>query len=268
METPAFILAFATYRERLTTGSEGPDAAAWTLLACFFGVMLLVAVFTLLIVREVRKQNAATFAPSGEPSEGILPQPISRAWLAVRSTDLQAVQSALHLQHTQTCLWSEGKAQLEDHDFVLSPPVDGWILVFGPGLIDPQDDVDACFLFLNRLSRELGEVQYFSFHRVLNHHSWVKALSGRIVRGYAFAGTVLWNQGEPTAAERELKMELFQYGDESMRKLYNQQPQSANNAEKVIRLAALWSLDPGVLENSELATAKGLTGKQASSRPR
>lgn len=268
METPAFILAFATYRERMTTGSEGPDAMAWTLLACFFGVVLVASCFAYLIIREVKKQNAFTAPLPDEPAQSILPRPASQAWLAVRSTDLQAVQTALHLHNPQSCLWSDGKAQLDEHDFVIAPPVEGWILVFGPGLIDPQDDADASFHFLTRLSRELGEVQYLSYHRVLNHHSWVKALGGRIVRGYAFADSVLWNQGEPTAAERELKMELFQYFDDATRKLYQQQPLAASNADKVTRLAALWSVDPGVLENSELAAAKGLFGNLNKSHTR
>lgn len=244
------------------------DNFAWSFLIYFLSFILVGAIFTYLIVHAVWQQNAVADAASEEPPQSILPLPVSQAWLAVRSTDLKAVQAALKLHNAQSCAWSDGRSQLESHDFVLSPPVDGWILVFGPGLIDPQDDVDACFVSLTRLSRELGEVQYLSFHSVLNHHSWVKALSGRIVRGYAFAGSVLWNQGESTAAERELKMELFQYGDDSALKLYQQQPQSANNAEKVIRLAALWSIDPGVLDNSQLAMAKGVVGDQATPRAR
>src|SRR5262245_45333363 len=62
--------------------------------------------------------------------EGFSPPPkrafhLSRpaAWLAIRSRNLHAVQSALGLHHTKPCSWTEGLAGEEK--LFIAPPVKG-----------------------------------------------------------------------------------------------------------------------------------------------
>ena len=45
------------------------------------------------------------------------------------------------------------------------------------------------------LSRKIGQVQFFSVNRAVNHHAWVQAEAGVIQRAYAWAGRTFWNQG-------------------------------------------------------------------------
>ena len=95
-------------------------------------------------------------------------------WVAIRSTNPQAVQTALGLHNPTPCSWMDGMARVSDQKLFISPPVNGWVLVVGSLLPEPSEDVDACFRFLQRLSRELGEVQFFSVNRAVGHHAWAR----------------------------------------------------------------------------------------------
>src|SRR5262249_14206685 len=130
-------------------------------------------------------------------------------WLAIKSPSVRAVQSALGLHNPKPCSWVEGLAA--DEKLFIAPPVKGWVLVLGSGLPDPSEDVDACFRFVVELSRKLGHIQFFCTNRVLQHHAWVRAQRGKIVRAYAWAGRTLWHQGKPTSAEKDLGLKCFDY---------------------------------------------------------
>ena len=143
----------------------------------------------------------------------------------------------------------------------IAPPVRGWILVTGSGVPDPSEDVDACFRMLLHLSRKLGQVQFFSASRILNHHAWVRMESGRVVRAYAWAGTTLWQQGERTLAERELGLECRDYNEPAERDDFFHTDAIVPNAEKVPLLAARWSLDPGGIDERFLEDECGVAGE-------
>ena len=72
-----------------------------------------------------------------------------------------------------------------------------------------------CYRFLRELSRKLGNVQFYSVNRVLNHHAWALLEDGEVYRAYAWAGETLWNEGFVTAAEKELGLVCFEYGCEA-----------------------------------------------------
>jgi hypothetical protein len=181
-------------------------------------------------------------------------------WIAVKSTNLEAVQSALHLHNPTPCSWGEGVSRLTQHNLFISPPVQGWILVVGQGLPDPTDDVDECYKLIGKLSRELGQLQFFSVNRVVNHHAWVRAENGRITRGYAWDGRTLWNQGKLTAAERELGMKCFDYWEDPEYVEAGSGESHHANADKVSFLAARWSIDPTSIDESMLSMGQGIAG--------
>ena len=131
----------------------------------------------------------------------------------------------------------------------------------GSGLPDPSEDVDACFRLLLGLSRKLGHVQFFSANRVINHHAWVRAENGRVVRAYAWAGRTLWLQGERTAAERDLALECRDYGDPSEETDFSEWNAVAPNVHKVPQLAARWSLDPAAIAEQFLEHEYGIAGE-------
>ena len=179
-------------------------------------------------------------------------------WLAVRSRNVHAVQMALGLNNVQPCTWLEGLAG--DEKLFVAPPVKGWVLIIGSGLPDPADDVDVCFRFLTSLSQKLGHVQFFKANRVLGHHAWVRVEGGRVVRGYAWAGRTLWNQGKPTRAETEFGLKCFQYF-ESPDQTFEQSEIAAMNVEKVSSLADRWSLDPAHVDEHLFEHAYGIAGE-------
>jgi hypothetical protein len=183
-----------------------------------------------------------------------LPRPA--CWLAIRSVSPEAVKNALGLNHAEPCTWVEGLAGA--HEFFISPRVNDWVIVTGLALPNPTDDVDATFLFLTGLSKELGHVQYFYASRLLHHHGWARLDDGCVTRAYAWAGETVWNQGIETLPEIEADMRLFAYGDHSATIL-----DAEINFEKVPQLAARWSLDPAAVKLSSVRQAVGIAGEAA-----
>jgi hypothetical protein len=233
------------------------------LLVLFMGAVLGGAIIIVVVLGWKRRQFTPeqTFAHSFKDiSLSLTPALLKRPaiWLAVRSRNVHAVQIALGLNNVQPCTWLEGLAG--DEKLFIAPPVKGWVLIIGSGLPDPADDVDVCFRFLTSLSQKLGQVQFFQAHRALGHHAWVRVESGRIVRGYAWAGKTLWNQGTPTRAESEFGLKCFQYF-ESSDETFEQSDIVTANVEKVSLLAGRWSLDPATVDENLFEHVYGIAGE-------
>jgi hypothetical protein len=188
-------------------------------------------------------------------------------WLAIRGIHPVAVQAALNLHNPAACSWEEGLAGAREQKLFISPPVGEWVLVVGSGLPDPAEDVDRCFHLLTGVSRKLGEVQFFSLNRALQHHAWARLESGRVVRAYAWAGQVLWNQGEISGAENELLMRCFQYTETSEQTDFSRPAPVSFNAEKVPLLAARWSFDPTVMDERRFNSDQGIVGDLSETKP-
>jgi len=187
-------------------------------------------------------------------------------WLAIKSGNPHLVQAALGLANPKPCSWEEGLSAAHEHKLFIAPPVNGWILVMGSSLPEPGDDVDKCFRFLLDLSRKLGHIQYFSVHRAVNHHAWVRAENGIVLRAYAWAGRTLWNQGRLTRHEIELGLKCFAYGDGEDRIEFGRVDPAAVNTERVPLLAASWSLDPAAIDARALKEHQGIAGRLSRSK--
>lgn len=239
---------------------------------CVLAISLFAGFMVLIYTRQSRARSIPEPMPSGEPNlethytPSVFEQ--SCRWLAVKNAQLPVVQAALDLHNPVPCSWGEGVSRLGPGRLFLSPPIHGWILVIGNGLPDPTDDVDRCFHFLVRLSRSLGQVQFFSMDRAVNHHAWVRADGGRIRRAYAWAGETLWNQGAVTPAESELCLKCFAYGEGSGMASMASDEASVPNADRLIALAARWSLDPTSISEGTVHAALGVTGELANSQRR
>ena len=181
-------------------------------------------------------------------------------WMAVKCSNLQKVQNALGLNNPTPCPLSEGFSRLGEHKLFISPPVKGWILVVGNSLPDVNEDVDKLFRFLMRVGHELGSVQYFSANRVLNHHAWARIENNRVYRAYAWAGETLWNQGDRTAAEKDLELKCYEYCDNPLPYPFTARDSHVANTEKVMQLAARWSIDPMTVNNQNLRASIGIAG--------
>ena len=174
--------------------------------------------------------------------------------MAIRAATPGTVQRALGLNRSAPCSWSEGMTG--EHEFFISSRVNGWVIVTGVGLPNPDDDVDACFLFLIALSRKLGHVQFFHADNFSHHHAWARMDDGYVTRAYAWAGGTVWNQGAKSAAEMELKMKCFAYGEDVL-----SEKTVEANCDKVPLLATRWSLDPARIRT--LKKTDGIAGESS-----
>jgi hypothetical protein len=161
-------------------------------------------------------------------------------WLAIRSLEPETVRAALP----------------NEDEFFISPRVNGWVIVTGPGLPDPGDNVDECFRLLAGLSRKLGHVQFFYAERFSAHHAWARMDDGYVTRAYAWAGEAVWNQGPKTMAEIEIGMKCFGYGENSDAEFWTTHESAAENVEKVPLLASRWSIDPVILHRADDITGE------------
>ena len=239
-----------------------------------FGLVLGVGVlFAWLVSRHAGRCKNAKVKEPQEVSCGPSPSSNYRSllidqpcrWMAIRTRNLRAVQEALGLNNATPCSWTEGLTRANDRGLFVSPPVNGWVLVIGPRLPDPSEDVDASFRLLLRLSRELGEVQFFSVNRVVGHHAWARFENGRAIRGYAWAGETLWNQGFQTWAERKLGLKCLDYF-EGTRLHFAELEQIRANAERIMLLAAIWSVDPTSVDSTTMSDAIGIAGDLSRAR--
>lgn len=197
-------------------------------------------------------------------------QPIFDApfrWLAVRGATAPMIQAALGLRNPKPCSWEEGLTRALDHKLFISPPVKGWTLVMGADLPDPGEDVDECFHFLTRLSRQVGEVQFFSINRLFSHHAWVMLDHGHVKRAYAWSGQAVWNEGVPTEAEIALRLHTFDYFESPERSFFGHADPLGATTEKVTNLAARWSVDPTTVDFRSLRDNRGISGRFSPSAP-
>jgi hypothetical protein len=116
------------------------------------------------------------------------------------------------------------------------------------------------------LSRKLGQVQFFSVNRAVNHHAWVQAEQGVVQRAYAWAGKTLWNQGPLTRAEIELVFKCYGYGEGEERVDFGRPDPTALNTERLPLLAARWSVDPTSVDARMLKENQGIAGQLSRSR--
>lgn len=219
------------------------------LLVFFCAVLSISMAGVMLFLRHSAEQRSFARAPLSPEEAAPSVELFSRrpgCWLAVKTKEPGAVRQALGLMNPKPCPFSEG---LEGEQRVfISPAVKGWVLVTGSDLPEPSDDVDACFRFIVEMSKKLGHIQFYSANPILQHHAWIRAERGRVLRAYAWAGHTLWQQGNPTSAERELDLKCLDYGEECGSMSGEAYDHVCANVEKLPLLAARWSLDPGRIE--------------------
>ena len=240
------------------------DSIALIMLGLFLGILLLASGYYLAAGRNLSKlQSGRNEHTQDSTVEGLIPNSLNspEQWLAIRSGNVAAIQETLGLSNPQRCTWKDGFAISGVERLFISPPVNGWILVVGPALPAPEEDVDFCFHFISHISKRLGHVQFFSLNNALNHHCWVRAHTGRIERAYAWCGETQWNQGLVTPEESVIGMECHKYGI-SIEDLDSKQiTRLSNNTANIPQLAARWSINPDALSPEIFTKSSGITGE-------
>jgi hypothetical protein len=190
-------------------------------------------------------------------------------WLAIKSTDIEGITSALNLSSIEETNWTKGleEAYEASGKVFVSPALDNWVLVIGISLPDAGGSrrKDSMTPLLVKLSAKFGEVQYFATHRVVDYHAWAKVIDQNIVRAYAYlgeSGSTLWNVGELTEEEKELGFSFFDESSEEAEndEYWEREDLSYPDEENVMDIAKKWSIDTS-FENADYPVGKGLIGK-------
>ncbi|MBL9173203.1 MAG: hypothetical protein JNL10_06710 [Verrucomicrobiales bacterium] len=226
------------------------DSLVVGLLVSLASVLCLAFLFFLIYRTHLRRlrftsaRNRADSPASERRDVSTISVPVR--WMAIRSANTPLVREVLGVADEVAVPWSESLSRAAEDFLFVSGPVDGWTLVVGGRIPDPAQDVDAVYRWLNRLSRELGEVHFYSADRVLHFHSWVRMDDGRVTRAYAWAGETQWNEGRPTLEERLLGFRCRAYCEAVEPVAFGEVAPEVRNTERVVLLARRWSLDPVV----------------------
>jgi hypothetical protein len=246
---------------------QGDETLFWLVVALLAAVVMFGTVCSYLLARHLFQRRREKVEPfflfqTAKPGGGAFsfPGDYPCRWLAIKHRHPGAVLEALQITKATPCSWEEGLARTFDRKLFLSPPINGWILVLGTALPDPAADIDVCFRFLTHLSRKLGHVQFYNMNRARNHHAWAMLEKGEVVRAYAWDGQTLWNEGPVSAAEINLELACYEYGETPRARRDKLNPVAANT-EKVPQLAARWGVDPAALSRCLTDERAGLTGE-------
>jgi hypothetical protein len=184
------------------------------------------------------------------------------AWLALDTTDTEAVATALGLRGAQAATWAEGIKAASQSSVFITPPLGEWTLAVGAALFPPDQPEALVRPLLVRLSGQFGDAQYFCTHRDVELHVWARARNGLLVRGYGWLGQkglTLWDEGGQTTEERDLG-----FRPSAGRPPDTQQAQDENvtlpDEYSVMQLACLWSIDPTTLDEQFREPVTGLLG--------
>ena len=71
----------------------------------------------------------------------------------------------------------------------------------------------------------------------------------------------MWNEGRMTSAELEMEMKCYAYFEPPPQPLWAPSEPERPNAEKVLALAARWSLDPSAIEDIASREGPGIAGE-------
>lgn len=195
------------------------------------------------------------------------------AWMAIPTRDSNTVISALSLEDPVKVSWSEGvnAAYLKNsicgnacrfamgygcmHRVFVCPAIGDWTLVLSFDLfghVKTAADAQEIAEYMIRLSKTLGEVQYFGTSRTADWHQWLLARNGALVRSFGFCPEwtePFWNSGQPTSAEK-FDFESF------MERRYDFDSWSPDESS-VMEVAHGWSIDPTQLDEQTETKSNG-----------
>ena len=181
------------------------------------------------------------------------------SWIAVRDRTPAEVADVLRLADREEASWAVGTERAYRDGLFVGAPVDGWTLAHSR--IDFDDAVGGGPInvpkWLARLSEQLGEVQFFSTHRVSDYYAWGRAIDGSVKRAVVWGdGSVTICEGVPTEEEHQLGIGIASAAEANDDENYAAVPGEGT----IMELAALWSVNPTAIDDADVAT-NGILGK-------
>jgi hypothetical protein len=187
-------------------------------------------------------------------------------WIAIKTDDQQRVAHVLGLMNPQKSNWKSGINHAYDSSIFISPSIDGWTLAVGWGLPagDSKQSMEQVKVLIKKLSTEFEEAQFFSTHRIVEFHAWMKGTNGNIDRLYSYLGKSNENieiVGEPT--EIETSLNLFNTFSEAAKEngYFDRNDVTYPDEELLMNIAANWSIDPTTLDDRTGINGLGLVGR-------
>jgi len=189
-------------------------------------------------------------------------------WIAVRDRSPDQVADALRLSDREPMPWGQGILRAYRDGVYVCPATGSWTLAHGHGMpwdsYYPAEPLAFC-AWLREMSSVLGEVQFFSSHRVPDTHQWAWAKDGEIVRAYLFGNSsVRLFIGEPTTGEIELGVGLYpdpdsadSWTDQQWDSFYETTP----GETEVWELAGKWGMDPMATTPDIASDRRGIWGR-------
>lgn len=171
------------------------------------------------------------------------------AWFAVKTNNKKRVSELLKIKNPTECNWKIGIDKAYENSIYITPSINDWTLICGLGLPfgDEKNTRKEIMEILQNLSAEFGEAQFFATHRVVEFHSWMKAVNGNIIRAYSYlgeSGENLLVEGEPTEFERRYNL-VNTFSKEAQKDDYfDQENLEIPDEEFVMKLAENWSINP------------------------
>lgn len=188
------------------------------------------------------------------------------SWLAIRTTDTEAVLDALGIEGETASNWNNGIGTVYDRwlgpdRIFVSPPVDGWTFVISLALPHPvrSGNLDKCVPLLTGLARQFADVQYFFSYPALDFYAWVRFRNGALLRAFASSDEgVIWSKGRATSTEQSLGLKLFEFrGMKGRSGDTGSEIVMAPTPEQVMQVARGWSRDPTKLAAGDASPALG-----------
>lgn len=203
------------------------------------------------------------FTQEGDNPDVPVPFGPKMAWLALETTDTEAVAAALDVRETRTATWAEGIEAACQTSVFVTPPLGDWTLAVSTILFPPERPATFVKPLLEQLSRPFGDAQYFCTHRDVELHVWARARKGRLIRGYGWLGEkrlILWDEGTPTKEEYFLGLRFLD-GHSAVVEPAQTRDAPLPNEAGVMQLASFWSFDPTTLDSSFKEPVMGLVGQ-------
>ena len=176
----------------------------------------------------------------------------------------------------------------------VSPPLNGWVLVLHSSFPYPvaaglrHSEIGEKFnVLFSRLATRFANVQFFGSHRVVGFAAWALAANGQITRVFSYCERTLENFGDQTAeevilhfinldglppdgADTKFLAESEKYfadetalvaaglkHQEAAERMQQSGRKTIPDEEDVIRLAALWSIDPTRISDQRYPASAG-----------